>query len=67
MGHNIKHIKNTTAEKCQKACTKNKKCLGVEFFRESGAARPSKAFKEGDCLLNDATDLVEPPCDADFY
>jgi len=67
MGHNIKKIRNTTLEKCQAKCNKVKTCQGVEFFRNSGRADTSSGFREGDCLLNDAVDIYNPPCDADYY
>jgi len=67
MGHNMKKIRNTTLEKCQAKCSKTKKCLGIEFFSASGRQDTSPAFREGDCLLNDDTDLYDPPCDAAYY
>lgn len=67
MGKNIKKIKGTTLERCQLACDKDRRCKGVEFFKASGASKTSKAYREGDCLLNSGIDLYNPPCDADFY
>ena len=67
MGRNIKKIRNVTSEECAKACSKTKKCKGIEYFRSSGRTDTSSAFSEGDCLLNDGVDIVNPPCDADYY
>jgi len=67
MGHNMKHMRNLSLEECQAKCTANKHCLGIEYFRYSGESYTSTAYTEGDCLLNDGTDITNPPCDADYY
>lgn len=65
MGKNIKKFQKISLEQCKTACDKNRRCLGIEYFRPSGARATSSAYKEGDCLLNSGTDLKN--CDADYY
>lgn len=67
MGHNMKNYYNLSLDECQAKCTGNKNCLGIEYFRNSGRTPTSSAYKEGDCILNDSTDTLNPPCDADYY
>lgn len=67
MGKNIRKIRNTTLGKCQQACSENSRCMGVEYFKESGKSWTSNAYREGDCLLNSSSDTEWPVCDADYY
>jgi len=67
MGMNLKKIRNVTFEQCQTACDKNKRCKGIEYYKKSFARMTSRAYREGDCLLNSGTNTKSPPCDADLY
>jgi len=44
MGKNMKKLKDVTFEQCKLACDKKKKCMGVEYFKKSGASRISSAY-----------------------
>jgi len=48
-------------------CSENSRCMGVEYFKQSGKSNVSGAYKPGDCLLNSGSDINRPKCDADYY
>jgi hypothetical protein len=61
-GHNMEKLYNVTLPECQYHCSKTIGCLGVEYYRKSGARNAEDIYVEGQCNLSDS--LITDGCDA---
>merc|ERR1712013_795145 len=64
-GANMEKLSNISLKKCQEKCDKNTRCLGVEYFKRSGAHNASSTYEEGDCNLSSGKDIRG--CDVDKW
>jgi len=58
-------LEDKTLKECQEECNDDKNCVGVEYFRPSGASDAGTHFKKGDCNLSSSQNIEN--CNINYH